>query len=102
AALAASMATASDIGALRGLNDAIRRETESGLTGVEPDQLFHRRLAESTRNSVLTELVGQLWEGMTGPILNRLHELTNRAGKHRTNIADHEAIVAAVERGDPD
>ncbi len=102
AALAASMATASDIGALRGLNDEIRRETESGLTGVEPDRHFHRRLAESTRNSVLTELVGQLWEGMTGPILNRLHELTNRPGKHRTNIADHEAIVAAVERGDPD
>jgi GntR family transcriptional regulator, transcriptional repressor for pyruvate dehydrogenase complex len=49
---------------------------------------------------VLAEIVSQLWDGMTGPILNRFHELTNRPGKHRTNIADHQAIIQAVERGD--
>jgi len=102
AALAASTAAAADIAAFRRLNEEIKRETEAGRTGVEPDRLFHRTLAESTRNSVLAELVASLWQGMTGPILNRLHELTNRPGKHRTNIADHEAIIAAVERGDAD
>jgi DNA-binding FadR family transcriptional regulator len=102
AALAATTATQSDIAALRGLNEEIRRETAAGQTGVEPDRAFHRRLAEATRNGVLAEIVSQLWEGMTGPILTRFHELTNRPGKHRTNIADHEAIVAAVERRDAD
>jgi DNA-binding FadR family transcriptional regulator len=100
AALAATTATEADIAALRELNSEIGRETAAGLTGVEPDRAFHRRLAEATRNAVLAGIVVQLWEGMTGPILNRFHELTNRPGKHRTNIADHEAIVAAVERRD--
>jgi DNA-binding FadR family transcriptional regulator len=100
AALAATHATEIDVAALRSLNEEIARETASGRTGVEPDRGFHRRLAETTRNAVLTDIVTQIWEGMTGPILNRFHELTNRPGKHRTNIADHEAIVAAVARRD--
>jgi DNA-binding FadR family transcriptional regulator len=100
AALAAMTATENDIAALRKLNEAIKLETQAGRTGVEPDRSFHRRLAETTGNAVLTEIVWQLWEGMTGPILNRFHELTNRPGKHRTNIADHEAIIVSVERRD--
>lgn len=100
AALATTTATAETIAVLRQLNEAIKLETAAGRTGVEPDRLFHRALAESTRNTVLTDLVDQLWQGMTGPILTRFHELTNRPGKHRTNIADHEAIVVAIEQRD--
>lgn len=100
AALAAATATEIDVAALKSLNEEIARETASGRSGLEPDRAFHRRLAESTRNAVLADIVAQLWEGMTGPILTRFHELTNRPGKHRTNIADHEAIIAAVARRD--
>jgi DNA-binding FadR family transcriptional regulator len=102
AALVAAAATPTDVTELRALNEAIRRETLSGLTGVEPDRAFHRRLAEATGNTVLADIVSHLWAGMTGPILARFHELTNRPGKHRTNIADHEAIVAALEQHDAD
>jgi len=100
AALAASTAGADDIDALKGLISKLKSETAAGRTGVEPDREFHFRLAQSTRNTVLAGIVDHLWDGMTGPILNRFHELTNRPGKHRTNIADHEAIVAAVASGD--
>jgi DNA-binding FadR family transcriptional regulator len=102
AALAAATATDADLAQLRRLNEEIRRETETGRTGVEADRQFHHALAQSTRNSVLTDLVVHLWEGMSGPVLNRLHDLTNRPRKHRTNIADHEAIIAAIERRDGD
>jgi DNA-binding FadR family transcriptional regulator len=100
AALAATTATKEDLSALNATLEALKRATAAGETGVEPDRRFHIRLAESTRNAVLAEIVSQLWDGMTGPILNRFHELTNRPGKHRTNIADHQAIIQAVERGD--
>jgi DNA-binding FadR family transcriptional regulator len=100
AALAAETADAEDIAALRSLNDAVREETQAGRTGVDADRAFHRRLAEITGNAVLVAIVAQLWEGMSGPILNRFHELTNRPGKHRTNIADHAAIIAVLDRHD--
>jgi DNA-binding FadR family transcriptional regulator len=100
AALAAANADARDIQALRALNDAIEQETQAGRTGIDADRAFHRRLAGIAGNAVLAEIVAQLWEGMGGPILNRFHELTNRPGKHRTNVADHAAIIAALERHD--
>jgi DNA-binding FadR family transcriptional regulator len=100
AALAAITATKDDVTALYDTLEALKRATEGGETGVEPDRKFHIRLVESTRNAVLAEIVSQLWDAMTGPILNRFHELNNKPGKHRTNIADHEAIMQAVERGD--
>jgi DNA-binding FadR family transcriptional regulator len=102
AALAAATADEEDMTELRALNDEIRRETTAGRTGVEADGAFHRRLAEVTGNAVLVDIVSYLWAGMNGPILARFHELTNRPGKHRTNIADHEAIVAAIGRHDAD
>jgi DNA-binding FadR family transcriptional regulator len=101
AALAAEKATPDDVDALAALNENIRRETQAGRTGVESDQAFHRRLAETTGNAVLADLVTHLWAGMNGPILARFHELTNQPGKHRTNITDHEAIIAAIAAGDP-
>ena len=102
AALAATTATAADVTELSALNDQIRRETAAGRTGVDADGAFHRRLAAVTGNAVLVDIVGQLWAAMTGPILARFHELTNRPGKHRTNIADHEAIIAAIGSHDAD
>jgi DNA-binding FadR family transcriptional regulator len=102
AALAAAAATQEDVTELRALNDDIRRETEAGRTGVEADGAFHRRLADVIGNAVLADIVAHLWAGMNGPILARFHELTNRPGKHRTNIADHEAIIAAIGGHDAD
>jgi DNA-binding FadR family transcriptional regulator len=100
AALAAAAATEADMVELSALNEEIRRETSAGRTGVDVDGTFHRRLAEVTGNAVLVDIVSYLWAGMNGPILARFHELTNRPGKHRTNIADHEAIIAAIGRHD--
>ena len=102
AALAAAAARETDMAELYALNEEIRQETAAGRTGVEADAAFHRRLAEVTGNAVLVDIVGYLWAGMNGPILARFHELTNRPGKHRTNIADHEAIIAAIGRRDAD
>jgi DNA-binding FadR family transcriptional regulator len=100
AALAAATAREADVAELSALNEEIRRETAAGRTGVDVDGAFHRRLAEVTGNAVLVDIVSYLWAGMNGPILARFHDLTNRPGKHRTNIADHEAIIAAVGRHD--
>jgi DNA-binding FadR family transcriptional regulator len=100
ASFAAGLASEIDTSALRQLNAALRREIDAGRTGVEADRAFHIRLARTTRNGLLVDIVEHLWEGMIGPMLNRFHEITNQLGKHRTNIEDHEAIVAALARND--
>ncbi|OHV86211.1 FadR/GntR family transcriptional regulator [Mesorhizobium sp. ORS 3428] len=102
AALAAEVATGADLAELRSLNDQIRAETAAGRTGVDADSAFHRRLAEITGNAILVDIVSGLWARMNGPILARFHELTNRPGKHGTNIADHEAIITALGSHDAD
>lgn len=100
AALAATTANANDLEALSQCNADLKRAVAEGRAGVEADRAFHVGLARMAGNAVLVDIVEHLWDGMTGPILNRFHDLTNRPGKHRTNIADHEAIVAALARGD--
>ena len=58
ARLAATRATDEEIADLRATMDAFRAEVRAGNTGIEHDLMFHRKLAEASRNRVMRSLVG--------------------------------------------
>ena len=82
---------------LVGLQADLRR----GDLGQQNDRLFHRLIADATGNSVLTNLVEQLWEGMFAPIFHNLSTHVGLPANLKMTIADHERIFGALKPRDP-
>jgi DNA-binding FadR family transcriptional regulator len=88
---------------LQSLNEAIdqmRADIEAGRDTRQSDRLFHRRIAELTGNAVLSGLVDGLWAHMLAPMFDMLGRHAGLRGEDRMTIADHERIVAALDRRD--
>ena len=98
ARLAAERATAASIADLRAALDAFRKEVEAGRTGVEEDLLFHLAVANATGNPVLSSLIG-----LITPDVMRANKGARvcEAGRARTALAEHEALLAAIAARDP-
>jgi DNA-binding FadR family transcriptional regulator len=101
AALAAQNATPADI---ESIAEAValfeRRWAGTHHEKLEADRLFHTRLAEATRNAVVTAIVEELWRGMFGPIFAVLSERTQLTNRQSMTLQDHRTILACVERRD--
>jgi GntR family transcriptional regulator, transcriptional repressor for pyruvate dehydrogenase complex len=98
ARLAAERATAASIADLQAALDAFRKEVEAGRTGVEEDLLFHLAVANATGNPVLSSLIGLITpDVMRANTGARVCE----AGRARTALAEHEALLAAIAARDP-
>lgn len=90
AALAARRAT--------GAQTAAMRAAIGGADQVEADVLLHRLIAEASGNALLAAMLQSL-----ATLGRSSRSITAaRPGVRRRTAEDHEAIVAAVERGDPD
>ncbi len=97
ARLAAARRQAADLVALR---EAIELETAAHDSHAIHDasRLFHMNLARATHNAAIVATLDSLWIGEVGRRL-----LARRAGAadwRHTDIREHEAILAAVQRGD--
>jgi GntR family transcriptional repressor for pyruvate dehydrogenase complex len=99
ARLAATRATDEEIADLRATMDAFRAEVRAGNTGIEHDLMFHRKLAEASRNRVMRSLVGLL-----APDIIKLAKTdqTCADGRSAAALAEHEAIMRAIEARDGD
>lgn len=101
AELAARAARESDIA---GIGEAVRM-MKSDIHGGEVyetgDRLFHVRIAEATRNSVLVTVVNMLWDLRESPVFARLLRHTVTDGVRARSIADHERILKALAARDP-
>lgn len=86
---------------LRQTIDAMRRLVEQGSVPLAEDRAFHMRLAEQAGNSVLSRLVGQLFDERQGSILARLSHKFESATTWRAAQAEHETILSALEASDP-
>ena len=77
--------------------DAFRAEVRAGDTGIEHDLMFHRKLAEASRNRVMRSLVGLL-----APDIIKLAntDRTCADGRSAAALAEHEAIMRAIEARD--
>jgi DNA-binding FadR family transcriptional regulator len=78
---------------------ALERAVAAGESGVAEDLRFHYVIAEATRNPyylAVLEFLGQFLHGTM-----RATRASRRADFIAQTDAEHAAIVAAIERGDP-
>lgn len=103
ARFAATRVSKKDIQGLREAIEMDRRSMDEGGLDYPGDELFHHRIAEATQNSALIDAVYRLWEKRKiSPMWHTLHKRV-RDSDHRLQwIQDHEAIVAAMVRRNPD
>jgi DNA-binding FadR family transcriptional regulator len=104
AALAASRRTEENLATLRNALTAFNAAVQEGRDAVGPDFQFHLEIARSTQNHHFVDLMATLG-GMMIPRarLEPPGPLTpeREAYLHRVN-AEHESIVEAISRQDPD
>lgn len=104
AALAAMRRTAANVQSLRTALQAFMAALEEGRDAVGPDYQFHLEIARATQNRHFVELMGQLGGMMIprarleppGPMTPE-----RQAYLRRVN-AEHESIVEAIARQDPE
>ncbi|ATA24988.1 GntR family transcriptional regulator [Brenneria goodwinii] len=101
AAFAAMQATKSDIIKMR---QAIEQETlslENGSVDESADEQFHCLLAQSTQNSVLANMVYEVWQARKrSPMWQGIHSHTDDFSYQRQWLDDHQKILRAVSRRD--
>ena len=99
--LAAARVTKHGLDRLKTCLEAMRHEVQRGLSPVDADRRFHVSIAELTGNSILSRLVGELFDSRHGAISSHL---TRRAESGHTWLAalhEHELIFRALESRDP-
>lgn len=103
AGFAARMVTKNDILRLREALARERADMADGDPGYDGDREFHRLIAEATQNSVLVDVVEELWRKREqSPMWARLHDRIFETEYRRAWLDDHEAILAALQARNPE
>lgn len=102
AAFAATTVTKADILRLREAMEMERRAIAEDTGDYSGDELFHHLIAEATQNSVLVDMIDELWRKREqSPMWARLHaRIFDRTYRHRW-LEDHQAILTALQCRDP-
>jgi GntR family transcriptional repressor for pyruvate dehydrogenase complex len=66
-----------------------------------PDRQFHMTIAEIAGNSVLTRLVGELFDGRNDPIAAKASVLSENITTWGVALSEHERILRTLEARDP-
>lgn len=85
---------------LRQVLDAMRMEIAEGRKPVEQDRQFHLTIAGQSGNSVLQRLVGELFDDRHSPLSTQLREHFETPDTWSLALAEHEAILDALEARD--
>jgi len=96
AELAARHAGAEEKAALQQRHQDFRHRIEEGNRGLEEDHLFHLCIAESSRNSVLTSLIGLI----TPDIIMMNRDAGDMLSSRRDTFAEHQEILDGIVSGD--
>ncbi|GKV97784.1 GntR family transcriptional regulator [Pectobacterium carotovorum subsp. carotovorum] len=100
-AFAAMQATKSDILKMRQAIEQERASLENGSVDESADEQFHCLLAQSTQNSVLANMVYEVWQARKrSPMWQGIHSHTDDFSYQRQWLDDHEKILRAVSRRD--
>ncbi|MDR3454842.1 MAG: FadR/GntR family transcriptional regulator [Rhodoferax sp.] len=65
------------------------------------DRLFHLRIAESTGNSVLLQMVTAMWDQSKGPVWTKIEHHFHTPDLRLASHADHQRIFKALLARDP-
>lgn len=102
AEFAATQASRNDIFALREILQRERATLESGGDDYLEDEEFHHTIAKITQNEALIRIQQQLWNYRTeNPMWLGLHSHISNFEYRKQWLADHEAILNALQRKDP-
>jgi GntR family uxuAB operon transcriptional repressor len=100
---AATCITKNDISNLRGFLEQERVQLVSGQENYDSDKMFHLTIAEASQNSVLSDIVQDLWKRREASTMwQQLHtRITNNTYRSQW-LKDHERVLLALQRRDPD
>jgi GntR family uxuAB operon transcriptional repressor len=102
AEFAATQVTKNDISKLREALDMERMHLEKNNLDYAGDEMFHIAIAEATQNSVLCDMVRELWvRREKSSMWRQLHERISNQDYRQRWLADHEKIYMALVRKDP-
>lgn len=101
-ALAASRISDAQLEQLGSLLSAMAQENLQPSVSERADEQFHRLIAQAAGNSAMAATVDWLWQLRNeAPISTRFHERIREEGD-RPIVADHQAILAALQARDED
>jgi len=102
AALAARLATDEQLADIREAYERNVTDNRSGSHTHPGDRLFHIRIADASGNTAYALLVRHLLGHQYGPLFRRLQQLYTPDDMPRRSEREHEAVLKALERRDPD
>jgi len=103
AEFAATQVTKNDISRLRQALQVEREHLDNDDLNYEGDEMFHMAIAEATQNSVLSDMVKELWTSrQKSPMWLQLHARIDNQDYRRGWLEDHEKILLALQRRDPE
>jgi GntR family transcriptional repressor for pyruvate dehydrogenase complex len=79
--------------------EVFRKQVEQGNSGLEEDHLFHLKIAEESKNTVLRSLIGLITPDII--TMSREHQ-DRRRGWSRTTLKEHERILEGIRSRDPE
>lgn len=101
AGFAAVTVTKNDIVRMREALDMERKGIEEKNNDYSSDELFHRLIAEATQNSVLVDMVSELWAKRDQSLMwARLHERIFDNNYREKWLKDHQDILSALQLKD--
>jgi len=99
--LACAHGTREQLKQLRTIVSRMRAETERNRMPLELDRRFHITLAEMGGNSVMTRIIGELFDERHSPISAKLSSKYENPRTWKSALKEHEAILRALESRDP-
>jgi GntR family uxuAB operon transcriptional repressor len=103
AEFAATQATKKDIMKMRDALELEKQNIDVLDDNHAGDKLFHFAIAEATQNSVLVDLVENLWERReSSPMWKQLHSHITDQTYRKKWLVDHENILLAIQQKKPD
>ena len=79
----------------------MREQIDNKEANEAADQLFHLRIAESTGNSVLLQMVTAMWAQSKGPVWTKIEHHFHTPELRLASHADHQRIFKALLARDP-
>ncbi|MCO5734280.1 FadR/GntR family transcriptional regulator [Rhizobium sp. SSA_523] len=100
-AKATAAMTQATLATLSGILDSMRQEIAEGRKPIDQDRLFHLTIAEQAGNSVLAEIVANLFDERHSPISDHMRGRFETPETWSEALLEHEAILASLEARDP-
>lgn len=102
AAFAATQIIKSDIADMRKALQQEAEALEKRQTNYDGDEMFHMLIARATQNSVLEDMVRELWlRRQFSPMWLKLHARIADQNYRRNWLEDHQKILQALQCKDP-